>query len=289
VFGYSFVSCEREDSKAVEGYDRNNVRRIFLPRPDHYCVSIDYAAQELKIAGNVSGDRAFIDPFLNGVDLHEDTAIKMFGRTDKALRKLAKVANFALLYLGNDYTLRKSIPEKSDLERLEIYEAWCKVHSGWLSYVDSRYNAACKTGYIVAPSGRIRRIGYWASSYDRGDNNFAKRTVSNDLIQGSAGDIMRIALIRLYTDVLTNQRYEGKVFFMSSVHDELDLSITKEPNMFTEIVDKVCEIMVDVPFAKDWEVPLTVEPSVGINWGHQLSMYKNEKGLYIPGKKEKKT
>jgi len=279
VLGYEFSQCERDTPNAIEGYEQKNIRRFFRPHPDHYCLSIDYDSEELRICGNITGDRTFLDAFIAGEDPHVATAKRMFEVYDMANRKIAKNCNFSLLYLGNAWTLKGYLPDKT-IEELQVFvDKWLSVHVQHMKYLASSAAYARKTGFTTTLLGRIRRVGTWYKSPQKRDWGFADRTVMNTQVQGLAGDIMRVVLVRLFREIYLNPRYEGKVHFMSSLHDEVNFSVTKDPAWFTEIYQKISHIMTDLPF--DWEVPLTVSPSVGVDWG-MLFPFTFENNMWVP-------
>jgi len=280
VLGYNFTHCEKGTPNALEGYCMKNVRRLFCPHPDHYLLSIDYDAEELRICGNLTGDRAFLDAFVNGEDPHTATAKAMFEEYDKAIRKICKECNFGLIYLGNAWTLKGRLDDKT-IEECEIfYDLWHKIHFQHMNYVRSSAAAGKKDGYVTTMLGRIRRVAAYYQSPSRKDWAFADRTVINTQIQGLAADIMRLVLVRLFREVFLNPDYAGKVHFVASVHDEIDLSVTKDPAWFTVIAEHVMRIMTELPF--NWEVPLTVSASVGPDWG-MLFPFQLENGVWTPG------
>jgi DNA polymerase-1 len=283
VLGWDFELVEKEEEGTIEGFRPNNLREIILPYPDHYILSIDYSGQEIVMAGNLSGDRAFLDPLKAGKDAHKEVALKMFGKEnyDKEKRKIAKAANFGCLYLGTEYALSKSLPEKPLRDLKEHVKLWKEVHKDYFAHLERMYSFARKHGYVKSKLGRMRRVAYWFNSHDGSQVFFGKKTVANSPNQGLGGDIIRYVLIRILQEVLLDKKYDGKIYFSITVHDEINFSITKDPKYFYEIANKILAIMVDLPF-KDWEVPLTVSPSVGRTWGELFPFIVKSKDTWIP-------
>lgn len=287
ILGYEFEEQQKDiPGSTVEGYKPNNIREIILPAPGHLMFSADYSGQEIVVAANISGDRAFLEPLMRGEDIHKDVAIKMFGveNYDKDKRKIAKFANFGCIYLGTEWALKGSLPEKS-LEELKIYyELWRKTHREYFDFLESRYREARSCGYVKTALGRHRRVRFWMDSPDWKEVFFGKKTIANSPVQGLGGDIIRLTLIRIFQEILINPKYEGKCFFVSTVHDELNFSIDKDPVIFNEIANKILFLMEDLPFYNpphSWKVRLKASPSVGRNWG-ELFPFKQENGVWSP-------
>lgn len=283
LFGWRFIP---DPNGTFEGQDlKLNPRACYLPRRGHYLLDIDYDAEEVVVAGNLSGDPVYLEPLSRGEDIHKSTAIRMWGEENynKEKRKLAKIAQFGLVYGGTGYTLRKSAPEKSDAERDEIAERFWSAHSVLKSYQTAMQAQAKRAGFFKTRMGRIRRVDFWYNSPDRRERSFADRTVSNGVVQGLCGDIIRFAILRVWNDVITNPKWFNKhVFWVCTVHDEIALSVDKSPDLFTEISDAVVHRMTDFPFLQ-FKVPLTVSPSVGLSWGGVFEFH-HVNGVWSPGK-----
>lgn len=285
ILGWRFEPSpdgKRSKEYYFEGMEPNNVRRIFKAEEGHYIVGIDFASEELVICANISGDPNFIEPLVNGEDLHYATAVKMFGEEnyDEYKRKIAKILNYACLYGGWAGTIHQQMPEKS-MEECEAYhQMWKKAHAGWIEYCNSSSRYAKKTGYIKSLMGRVRRVAYWFNSKIRRDWSFADRTVANTQVQGLAADIMRYVMVRLANEVFPKAEYEGKIKFKASMHDELVFSVIKDPAEFTKIVDKVVHIITDLPFS-GWRKPLEAEVEVGDTWGSKFA-FKKVDGKWVP-------
>jgi DNA polymerase I-like protein with 3'-5' exonuclease and polymerase domains len=146
---------------------------------------------------------------------------------------------------------------------------------------------ARRDGYFKTRMGRIRRVDFWYNSPERSQRSFADRTVSNGLVQGLCGDIIRVALTRIWNDVIRNPKwYDKHVFWVCTVHDEIALSVDKSPDLFEEITQEVLKRMLDFPIL-NFKVPLSASPSVGLNWGHVFDFHRDEKGVWVPGKAPK--
>ena len=285
ILGYSFYP---DDNGNVFAYVDNNIRSIFKPHPGHYLVSCDYDMEELIIAANLSNDPVWVDAMLKGEDVHAVEARRYFSNNSKPVskeqREIAKTLNYGSIYFGTEYTLSRQLRDKSMSECRELLNKWRQLHHVYLSYIRKRIIEGKKQGYVKTPMQRIRRLAFWHNSPRPSDNAFAERTTANTLVQGSAADIMRCVLVRLFYEVYMNPRYKSKIYFMASIHDSLEHSVTKEPNLFTEIVNKIVHIMTDFPF-ENWRVPFTISISVGTDWGCMFP-FKYENGKWCPVEKE---
>jgi DNA polymerase-1 len=292
VLGWNFELVPEEiPGVTIEGFKPGNIREIMLPRKNHVLFSADYSGQELVIIANMSKDPAFLEPFKRGEDPHKATAIKMVGQENynKDVRKVAKTANFNCTYLGNEFSLKENMDKMGTpfpIERAKIFfDLWKKAHWAYFSWLETQYMKARRFGYIESALGRRRRVAFWFNSPDYKEVYFGKKTVSNSPIQGLGGDIIRFVLIRIFNEVLCNPKYEGKVYFVSTVHDEVNFSIDRTPEIFYEISHKILDIMVDLPFYEppfNWEVKLSASPSVGLTWGGLFPFKIKEYGNWIP-------
>jgi DNA polymerase-1 len=286
VLGYRFYLAPKEavagqEMELVEGCEPNNIRSIIRAHSDHYVLSIDYKAQEIVIAANISNDRAFLDPLIQGRDPHKETAIAMFGAANysKDKRKLAKANNFGQLYLGTENMLIEQLPELSWDEATEIINLWRKVHQQYIVYMNQQAEIARKCGYIATLMGRIRPVDF----YFQVDEAFAKRTVANHQVQGCGADILRYVLVRIFYEMFRNQDYSEKCRFLPMVHDEINYSVTRNYREFTHIATTIGKLMTTLPF--DWSLPLRkpleVDYSVGNSWG-QIFPFKLVGEKWVP-------
>ena len=282
VLGYTYtLTDDKSLPDVVEGKKPGNAREILIAPKGHLVACIDHAGQELVLAGNVSGDTAFINPLKRGEDLHRDFSDRAFGKDkySEDTRKNAKGCNFGLLYGGNSWTLKKKLTDKTDEECQEMVNVWEKLHIQYLNYNKKCSEVARKTGFVRSQFGRIRRVAYWYKSYLKKDHYFADRTVKNTQIQGLGADIMRFYLCKFYDKYGKDPFYKDKVNFMVSLHDEFNFSIIKDSRYFTDIVLGVGKLMCDLPF--NWPVPLTVNYSFGPNWG-MLFPFEYKDGNWAP-------
>jgi DNA polymerase-1 len=258
------------------GSPKLNLRRSFVPPSEDfiYC-AIDFAGQELRIAASMSGEPVWIDAFRHGKDIHAETAKKIWGEDnyDKNKRKMAKIANFAILYGGGVYTLMNKLKmsEPDAAQFLKDFKAALPTLFKWIDRVRA---TARSQGYVLSAYGLPRRLSYF---YRQGGGaaGFADRSSVNTQIQGSAGMIIRLALTRLYDRIGSpfpgkcKGDFHGDVFFRGTVHDELDFVVRR--SRFREFLDAVIPMMVST-IPKDWPIPMEVEVSVGENWGEMIAI-----------------
>lgn len=299
ILGWRFIPDPA--GKFESGDPKWNSRNYVSAPPGYWLLDPDYSGQELVIAGNESEDPAFLEPLGRGDDIHKDAALRMWPDVpySKALRKLAKAANFGLQYLGTPYTLHRTIQQEDPTVTMEkceeIYEKWWNIHGASVSWKEDKWgrrwpNLVPKTGlaawhrrlqqearqqgYFKTRMGRICRTTYWYSSPDRKDQSFGDRTVSNRPVQGGCGDVLRYVYCQIFKRVMMKPEWGGskRVLLYPTLHDEMQFCVTQEEPFFTEITLELSKCMVDLDFLK-YKVPLTIEMSLGRRWG---SVFKFE-------------
>lgn len=280
VLGYNFI--EDSDGKYESSDPNGNVREFLIGYPDHYVVAVDFMMEEIVIAANLSRDPAFLEPLKNGEDVHTVTARFMFStpHIDKTQRKIAKTCNFGLLYGGNEYTLHNNMPDKTLEECREYYIKWYELHHHlWKVYMPRVKAEARSKGFSTNAFGRLRRVAHWYALGTPRDSGFADRTVWNNSVQGTAGDIMRVALVRMFKHLYRNLKYNDHFKFMGSLHDELVFSVTRNLVLFNEVMDIIVRDMTNLPFK--WEIPLRVDVAVGNSWG-RVFPFEVKEGVWTP-------
>jgi hypothetical protein len=248
------------------GLNLLNLRKAFVsPGPDWLCMCIDFSGQELRIAANLSLEEVWIDALLHGRDLHEETAKAIWGAEnyDKNKRKKAKVASFACLFGGNAYTLSKKLGI-SMAEAEDFYRKYQAALPRLFQWFDEVHNKARRFGYVITPFSVPRRLKFYYS-LGRKYAGYADRSAVNTIVQGSAGMMMRICLIKIHDLInLPGGLFYGDAMFRGTIHDEIDFVVKK--SRLKEFVDVITGIM-EGSGKKDWRVPMEVEVSIGNNWG----------------------
>ena len=237
------------------------VRRAFIPRDEnHVLLSADYSQIELRLIAEISKDANMMDAFLNGLDIHTATAAKVYGKAldevDSTMRRNAKAVNFGIIYGQSAFGLSQSlgIPRR---EAAEIIEEYFRQYSGIKAYMSDTMNFARENGYVQTLMGR-RRYLRDINSANATVRGFAERNAINAPIQGSAADMIKIAMINIHRDII-EQKLQSKMTMQ--VHDELVFDVIKSE------VDQVKKIIEHrMKTAISTEVPIVVEVGEGLNW-----------------------
>jgi DNA polymerase-1 len=237
------------------------IRRAFVPSaPDRVLVSADYSQVELRIMAHLSGDEAMIEAFRSGEDIHRDTAARIFGvaptHVTPEQRRRAKTANFGIIYGISAFGLsqRLGIPRT---EASEIIAGYFRSYPGVRAYMDRVSMDARERGYVETIFGR-RRYLEGIDSANGTVRGLAERNAINAPIQGSAADVMKIAMIRIFRG-LRERRLASRMILQ--VHDEVVIDTLRSEQ--AEVEALVREAMEG---AAALAVPLTVDIGAGDNW-----------------------
>ncbi len=237
------------------------VRKAFIPRDnEHVIVSADYSQIELRIIAEISKDENMMEAFVNGLDIHTATAAKVYGialdEVNSTQRRNAKAVNFGIIYGQSAFGLSQnlSIPRK---EAAEIIENYFNTYPNIKKYMSDTMNFARENGYVETIMGR-RRYLRDINSANQTVRGFAERNAINAPIQGSAADMIKIAMIRIHQDI-KDQKLGSKMTMQ--VHDELVFDVLVNE---TEIMKKI--IIDRMKNAIKMEVPILVEVGIGRNW-----------------------
>jgi DNA polymerase-1 len=237
------------------------VRKAFIPRDEnHILLSADYSQIELRIIAEISEDENMMDAFVNGLDIHTATAAKVYGielnEVTSEQRRNAKAVNFGIIYGQSAFGLSQSlgIPRK---EAAEIIENYFTQYAGIKKYMADTMNFARENGYVETIMGR-RRYLRDITSANQTVRGFAERNAINAPIQGSAADMIKIAMINIHKDI-KEQKLKSKMTMQ--VHDELVFDVLKseKEQMKTIILDRMQTAM-------KTKVPIVVEIGEGLNW-----------------------
>jgi DNA polymerase-1 len=244
------------------------VRRGFVAEKGWKLVAIDYSQIELRIAAFLAEDKKLIDIFKRGEDVHTGVALRVFGvnagEVTPDMRRRAKVINFGILYGMGVNALRANLGEDtSRAEAQEFLNAYFNTFTRLAEYLEETKAYARKHGYTETYFGRKRYFPGINSSapFIRAQ---AERMAINAPIQGTEGDIVRIAMVRIY-EYLKKEKLTDSVKMILQVHDELVFEI-KEGKV-KEVVPRLKEIMEGVMSEKETKsVPIATEVKVGDNW-----------------------
>jgi DNA polymerase-1 len=237
------------------------VRRAFVARDEnHVLLSADYSQIELRVIAHVSGDEGMMDAFRQGIDIHTATASRVWGvpldAVDKDMRRKAKTVNFGIIYGISAFGLsqRVGIPRK---EAKEIIDNYFEKFPGIKNYMDNTIAFAQQHGYVETILGRRRYIRD-INSRNATVRGFAERNAINAPIQGSAADMIKLAMINIHTWLKENHPTTRMIL---QVHDELLFEVPK--NEVEIVAPHIKHIM---QTAMSLKVPVEVEYGTGDNW-----------------------
>ena len=237
------------------------LRRYFLPESSEYVLlDADYSQIELRLLADISKDENMISAFLGGEDIHTSTAATVFGVSKDAVtgeqRKRAKAVNFGIVYGIGAFSLASDLGI-SRAKANEYIENYLEGYPGVRDYLKNVVKDAYANGYVTTPLGRRRYIPELAGQ-NKNLKNFGERVAMNSPIQGSAADIIKIAMINV-SRKLKESGLDAKLILQ--VHDELLIESKRED------ADKVANILqTEMENAVELAVPLIAEVSVGENW-----------------------
>jgi DNA polymerase-1 len=237
------------------------VRKAFVPRDEnHILLSCDYSQIELRVIASISGDEAMMEAFNRNVDIHTATAAKVFGvpldQVDKEMRRRAKTVNFGIIYGISAFGLsqRIGIPRK---EAKDIIDSYFREFPGIRDYMDQTLDFARRNEYVETLLGRRRYIRD-INSRNMTVRGFSERNAINAPIQGSAADMIKLAMIRIH-QLLDPKVYKTRMILQ--VHDELLFDVPKEELDTVEpMLRKAMEEALPL------RVPVLVESGQGNNW-----------------------
>ncbi|MFB1021942.1 MAG: DNA polymerase I [Vicingaceae bacterium] len=237
------------------------IRKAFIPRDkDYQLLAADYSQIELRIIAALSGDEGMIDAFKNGIDIHSVTASKVFDvaleEVDRDMRSKAKTVNFGIIYGISAFGLsqRMNIGRK---EAKVIIDNYFEKYPGIKKYMDDSIAFAKEHGYVETIMKRRRYLKdiNGKNAIMRG---FAERNAINAPIQGSAADVIKVAMINLQKELL-DQNFKSKLLLQ--VHDELVFDVYKDE------VEKIKPLIKEkMEQAIEMVVPLTIEMDIASNW-----------------------
>lgn len=236
------------------------IRKAFIPAEGCIFFSADYSQIELRLMAHLSGDKSMISDFLSGSDIHAATAAKIFGvdisKVTREMRSRAKTANFGIIYGISSFGLseRLTIGRK---EAKDLIDGYFASYPGVKTYMDDSIRKAREKGYVTTMFGRRRYLRdiHSRNQVVRGN---AERNAINAPIQGSAADIIKIAMVRIH-EKLQKENYKSRMILQ--VHDELIFEVPdSELGRLREMV------IYEMSNAAILDVPLKVDWGTGRNW-----------------------
>ncbi len=241
------------------------IRKAFISDKKNCLISFDYSQIELRLAAEISKDKNFIQAFQNNEDIHNSTAKEIFNLSNNKLgsdhRRKAKAINFGILYGISPYGLAKQL-DITNFEAKNYIQEYFIKYPKIKEYMDRQIDFAKTQNFVETIFGRRCNIK-GINDKNFAVRGFAERQAINAPIQGSAADIIKLAMIEIYKKINLN---EIKAKMLLQVHDELVFEVEE---IYQDIlITKVKEIMETAHLKfKNFSVPLTVDYGVGKNWG----------------------
>lgn len=287
VLDWVFTPTDEENPRKSgyieEGFEQSeNIRSAFLADEGGLWVSIDFNAQELRIPSILCKEPTWLVPFQTGEDVHKSTAYRIWGKEnyDKSKRKMAKVFNFGLQYGGTAWTIKEKL-HIDDLEECEKLLALFKKATSTLhNWQNANVAKAKRDGFVKTYFGFERRVkGYFD---DPEKYSFATRTVKNTLVQTTGAYMTKMCILRLW-DNLLNPKLKTGCRFLSTIHDEVNLSLpyddnNREPFIKNLLIFKKCMKLQ----ANDWPIPMDVGISIGSSQGTVFDFIVDDDGKITP-------
>jgi DNA polymerase-1 len=237
------------------------IREAFVPEPGWWILSADYSQIELRLLAHLSHDPQLVEAFQGAEDVHVRTARALFGveahEVTRAMRGQAKTVNFAVIYGQTDFALSRSL-KIPRAEAARYIQAFFERYAGVKAYLDRVVHHARRDGYVQTLFGRRRTLADLRSS-NRTLRMQAERMAFNTPIQGTAADILKLAMIRVQRS-LTESRRKSRMLL--TVHDELVLEVPSDEKQAVEQL-----VRGSMQDAVVLDVPLVVEVGWGRNWG----------------------
>ena len=237
------------------------IRKAFVPRDEHHVLlAADYSQVELRIIAALSGDESMIEAFRNGEDIHSATAAKVFGvgkeEVDREMRSKAKAVNFGIIYGQGAFGLAQNLGIKRR-EAKEIIDNYYAQFPRLKEYQQENIEFARKNGYVETILGRRRYLADIQSG-NAVVRGFAERNAINAPIQGSAADVIKLAMLRIH-EIFKEKDFKSRMIMQ--VHDELVF------DAHVEELDIIKPIIIDgMQNAYELAVPLKVDLDTGENW-----------------------
>jgi len=239
------------------------IRQAFVAKPGYVLVSADYSQIELRILAHFSQDPAFLDAFRSGEDIHQRTAAEVFGVPSSGVtaehRRIAKAINFGLSYGQSDFGLAQVLRIPRAQARTYI-QSYFERYAGVRSYMERSIAEARATAETVTLLGRRRPLPEIRATRVQ-DRNYAERIARNTPIQGSAADLLKLAMIRVDRAIEADQSPVADADLLLTVHDELVFEVpTGRADDFKQWVKNEMEAVYKL------DVPLVVDVGAGQTW-----------------------
>jgi len=243
--------------RTLEG---KRIRQAFIAPEGTRLLSADYSQIELRVLAHLSGDPALIEAFNSGEDIHNRTASDIFGvfpeMVNAEMRRQAKVINFGILYGMSAFGLAKELGLNQKMAQVYI-DGYFQKYRGVKAYIEEILQNAVQRGFVTTLLNRRRYLPDLTSS-NATVRQFAERTAVNTPIQGTAADLIKVAMIRIHREL---EKRKSAAAMILQVHDELVFEVPEaEMETVTAVVKKEMEEVIKL------KVPLKVDIASGRNW-----------------------
>ena len=236
------------------------LRKVFKPAENYIYIDADYSQIELRVLAHISNDEHMVQAFINGEDIHRQAASKVFNtpidKVTKEQRSNAKAVNFGIVYGISDFGLGEQL-HISRKKAKQYIDQYLEMYSGIKKFMEDIVESAKEKGYVETEFKRRRYIPELKSN-NYMVRQFGTRVAMNTPIQGTAADIMKIAMIKVYNEI-KNKKLKSKIVLQ--VHDEMMIEVPKEE------IEEVKQILKkSMETATKLKVPLIADISVANNW-----------------------
>lgn len=246
----------------VRGEEGREIRNTFIAEKGNLLISADYSQIELRLLAHFSEDPVLMEAFKNNDDIHRKTAMKIFSvsreHVTPSMRNTAKIINFSIIYGKTAFGLSKELDIKRK-EADDFIKGYFETYSKVKPFCEEVVKEVRNKGYVRTMMGRVRDLSKTINSSNAVARNEAERMALNTLIQGSAADMIKVAMIMIHKE-FKNHFKTAKI--VMQVHDELVVEVSKEES------DKAMKIMKDImERSVKTNVPIVVDIHKGESWG----------------------
>ncbi len=247
----------------IRSEEGNKIRNAFCPqdRENYLMLSADYSQIELRLLAHVANDEHLIEAFTKNIDVHTLTASKVFGvpieEVTKDMRRKAKAVNFGIVYGQSKYGLAKSLNISND-EAGDFIDKYFESYPKIQQYMINKIDFVHQYGYVETLYGRKRYLGAELSSANYQIREFAERAAINQPLQGTAADLIKMAMIEV-DKKLTEKKMKSKM--VMQVHDELVFEVEK-----SELEELKALVLEAMELGQPFKVPLDVDINYGASW-----------------------
>lgn len=246
----------------VRGEEGRDIRNTFIPEKGNLLIAADYSQIELRLLAHFSNDPALVDAFKNNDDIHRKTAMKIYSVSKEhvtaSMRNIAKIINFSIIYGKTAFGLSKELGIKRK-EAEDFIKGYFSTYSRVKPFCEEVVEEVRNKGFVRTMCGRIRDLSKTINSSNAMARNEAERMALNTLIQGSAADMIKVAMVAIHKE-FKNHLKTAKI--VMQVHDELVVEVSeKEADKAMTIMKEIMEHSVKA------NVPIIVDIHKGNSWG----------------------